>query len=265
MCEEKSITRASRRCHISQPSISNAIIQLEELLETNLFIRHKKGVDLTEQARYLYPLAQKIVNDANKLYEIFAETPHPKLLRLGLFPDLSQLHLRKLLSDIHKEVPELRLELVDYGTEADGRLTLDVQKNGDELFFPLWEEDYLVCMPRDHPLAPEEKITTAMLQAHPFIECPQCEAHRQTMGILAGAGIHLNVACRADHKGQALHLVQAGLGISFLPTGVVEYGRDCIARPFDGPRMFRRVGLCYPSNTSENKVIPLLMDAVYKS
>ena len=43
VCEEKSVTRAAERLHISQPSISNAIKCLEEELDVPLFVRdHKK-------------------------------------------------------------------------------------------------------------------------------------------------------------------------------------------------------------------------------
>lgn len=260
--EEKSITGASRRCHISQPSLSNAIIQLEEALKTRLFIRHKKGVDLTDQAHHLYPSAKKLVSDARKLSDTFTRVPVPMRLRLAVFPDLSPTRLKEFLVKIQREMSGLQLELVDHDTVADARLTLDVFKREDELFLPLWEEDYLVCMPADHPLAAEDRITAAMLNTHPFIECPPCETHQQTMGILAGGGMRLNVACRAEHKGQVLHLIRAGMGISFLPTGIAEYGTDCVTRPFDGPRMFRRIGLCHPSGPDDNEVLPRLIHAV---
>lgn len=47
-----------------------------------------------------------------------------------------------------------------------------------------------------------------------------------------------------------MHLAQAGLGISFLPTGVLESARELVTRPLIGPRMFRRIGLCYPASKS---------------
>ena len=57
--EEKNITLAAERCCVSQPSISSGIKQLEQELATQLFVRHKKGVNLTDEAHYLYPLADR--------------------------------------------------------------------------------------------------------------------------------------------------------------------------------------------------------------
>lgn len=243
--EEKSITGASRRCHISQPSLSNAVKQLEDILETQLFIRQKKGMELTPEAHHLYPSARKILGEARDLARLFTQGPEPVKIRLGLFPDLSPSRLKHVLSLVRQDIPGIELELLDHGDPADGRLTLDMFKEEDEIFTPLWEEDYQVCLPLDHPLAGEAKITAKMLHDHPFIECPPCEAHQQTMGILAGEGMELNISCRAEHKGQVLQLIRAGYGISFLPLGVAEYGPDILTRPFDGPRMFRRIGLTH--------------------
>ena len=69
-------------------------------------------------------------------------------------------------------LPELDLTLSDYGTPADCRLTLDALRREDEIFLPLWEEEYVLCVPRGHPLAGRARIELAELQHHDFIECP---------------------------------------------------------------------------------------------
>lgn len=260
--EEKSITGASRRCNISQPSLSTAIKQFEETLGVTFFQRHKKGVRLTDAAHHLYPSAKKLVRDAAEIASLFSKGGAPLKVRLGLFPDLSPTHLKAVLSHARQSIPGIQPEIVDHDAEADGRITLDVFKREDELFIPLWEEDYRVCIPEGHPLEQESLITSELLHAYPFVECPPCEAHQQTMGILAGEGISLNIACRAEHKGQVLHLIQAGFGISFLPDGVAEYGRQIVTRPFDGPRMFRRIGLCYSAGRDTAPVIRQLADSL---
>ncbi|MCG8566890.1 MAG: LysR family transcriptional regulator [Desulfobacterales bacterium] len=258
--EEKSITAASKRCHISQPSLSNAVRQLEETLGTQLFIRHKKGMEMTPSAHHLYPSARKILKDARDLSRLFVQGREPVGIGLGVFPDLSPSRLKHFLQWIRKNIPGIALELLDHGDDAHGRLTLDLFKGEDEIFTPLWEEDYLVCLPPDHGLAGEGRITSAMLHEHPFIECPPCEAHQQTMGILAGEGMELNISSRAEHKGQVLQLIRAGYGISFLPLGVAEYAPDIITRPFEGPRMFRRIGLTHRAGGRGDSPIGNLVD-----
>ncbi|ARR50482.1 TPA: LysR family transcriptional regulator [Photobacterium damselae] len=253
--EEKNITLAAERCFVSQPSISSAIKQLEQELDTTLFIRHKKGVNLTDEAHYLYPLAIRLLNDVNRLPQLFQQRTECLPLTLANFPDLSQTELANCFALLNQQIPNLLLELVDHNAPADARLTLDMFKAEDEIFLPLWDEDYVLCMLPDHPLAQLEKVTPAELHLHDFIECPPCEAHQQTIGLLACDGLAVNLVAKAEHKTQVMHLVQAGLGISFLPTGVLETAQQLVTVPLDGPRMFRRLGLCYPANKTLNPAL----------
>jgi DNA-binding transcriptional LysR family regulator len=257
--EEKNITQAAERCFVSQPSISNAIKQLEEELQTQLFTRHKKGVNLTDEAHYLYPLAIRLLNDVNKLPNLFKERTTRLPITLASFPDLSQKKLANITKTLAKTIPKLLIELVDHDAPSDARITLDMFKRDDEIFLPIWEEDYVLCMLPDHPLASQQVVEPHQLHQYDFIECPPCEAHQQTIGLLACDGLAVNLVAKAEHKTQVMHLVQAGLGISFLPTGVLEAATTLVTVPMKGPRMFRRLGLCYPSNKTLN---PALIEVV---
>ncbi|WP_305460183.1 LysR family transcriptional regulator [Photobacterium leiognathi] len=253
--EEKNITLAAERCFVSQPSISNGIKQLEQELNTVLFLRHKKGVDVTDEAHYLYPLAIRLLNDVNTLPQLFQQRTERLPLTLANFPDLSQSQLAKVFATLHHNIANLSLELVDHDKPADARLTLDMFKAEDEIFLPLWDEDYVLCMLPDHPLACLTSVTPEQLHQHDFIECPPCEAHQQTIGLLACDGLSVNLVAKAEHKTQVMHLVQAGLGISFLPTGVLESANQLVTVPLEGPRMFRRLGLCYPASKTLNPAL----------
>ncbi|KJG04027.1 LysR family transcriptional regulator [Photobacterium angustum] len=253
--EEKNITLAAERCFVSQPSISNGIKQLEQELNTVLFLRHKKGVDVTDEAHYLYPLAIRLLNDVNTLPQLFQQRTERLPLTLANFPDLSQSQLAKVFATLHHNIANLSLELVDHEKTADARLTLDMFKAEDEIFLPLWDEDYVLCMLPDHPLANLPLVSPEQLHQHDFIECPPCEAHQQTISLLACDGLSVNLVAKAEHKTQVMHLVQAGLGISFLPTGVLESANQLVTVPLEGPRMFRRLGLCYPASKTLNPAL----------
>ena len=57
--ENKSISKAAASLYISQPAVSITIKKLEENLNTTLFVRRSKGVELTEKGRLLYDSVKK--------------------------------------------------------------------------------------------------------------------------------------------------------------------------------------------------------------
>ena len=257
--EEKNITAAAARCHVSQPSLSAGLRQLEEALGDSLFIRGKKGVEAKDTAHYLYPHAVKLVEEARRLPTLFRQKATRARLNIAIMPDLSRRRVAGLLQRVQGVLPELDLTLSDYGTPADCRLTLDALRREDEIFLPLWEEDYVLCVPVGHPLAGRERLALAELQHYDFIECPPCEAHQQTIGLLACDRLTLNLVAKAESKGLVMALVLAGVGISFLPDGLVEDEPGLRTVAVNGPRMFRRIGLCYPAHQTLN---PALRDLI---
>jgi DNA-binding transcriptional LysR family regulator len=64
LCEEHSFTRAARRCGISQPSLTGAIMRLERALGSALFER-KPAVTLTVLGHAVHPYLQCIVENAD--------------------------------------------------------------------------------------------------------------------------------------------------------------------------------------------------------
>jgi len=253
--EEKNITAAAERCHVSQPSLSAGLRQLEELLGDSLFTRGKKGVEAKDPAHYLYPHAVKLVEEARRLPALFRQKATRARLNMAIMPDLSRRRVAALLKRVQTVLPELDLTLSDYGTPADCRLTLDALRREDEIFLPLWEEDYVLCVPVGHPLASRKQLELAELQHYDFIECPPCEAHQQTIGLLACDRLTLNLVAKAESKGLVMALVLAGAGISFLPDGLVEDEAGLCTLPVLGPRMFRRIGLCYPAHQTLNPAL----------
>ncbi|GCF89921.1 LysR family transcriptional regulator [Shewanella oncorhynchi] len=257
--EENNITSAANRCFVSQPSLSAGLKQLEEELGGQLFERSKKGVKPLDSAHYLYPLAVKLVEEASKLPSLFMAKASRQKLRLAVMPDLSQRRLAGFLQQVNQAIDKLDLELVDYQSPADCRLSIDSLRHEDEVFFPLWEEDYVLCVPKDHTLAQVDNLRPEQLNGFDFIECPPCEAHQQTIGLLACSNMSLNLVAKAESKSLVMSLVLAGFGVSFLPDGLIEDEPRLKQVKFDGPRMFRRIGLCYPSHQAVAPTLATLL------
>lgn len=257
--EERNITAAAQRCFVSQPSLSSSIKQLEQELGATLFVRHKRGVDLTDDAQQLYPLARRLLAQADELPQLFAERQAKIPCRIANFHDLSPTTLAQLLAQLQQLEPRLQIELCDHDdNDVDARITLDVLKREEELFQPLWEEDYQLCVPQQHPLAQQQRVSLAQLDQYPFIECAACEAHQQTLSLLASGGFAVELVAKANHKTQVRHLVEAGVGISFLPSGVLEGSNSLVSVPLEAPRMFRRIGLCIAASKADSELSQLL-------
>ena len=75
--EAGSLTAAAERCHVAQPSISNAVAQLEQEFALRLFSRSKKGVTLTPEGEAFY-------QEAARLLGINRRTLYNKLKSYGL-------------------------------------------------------------------------------------------------------------------------------------------------------------------------------------
>ena len=74
IAEEQSITRAAAYLHVTQPTLSKQMIELETSLGKQLFIRGKRRITLTEDGTYLRSRAQEILSLMEKTESAFRES-----------------------------------------------------------------------------------------------------------------------------------------------------------------------------------------------
>ncbi|MCA9597851.1 MAG: LysR family transcriptional regulator [Myxococcales bacterium] len=243
--EEGSITRAARRCFISQPSVSGAISGLEEELETRLFVRHKKGVVPTPQAKELYPFARKMLDETEALRRRFKQPAVERRLTLGLMQSLDIARTMELLRPFSED-PDLRLRLVGGDDECDARIVSRTLIRKNESFVVLWKERYVVALPAAHPLALREKVRAMDLVSIDLVARCHCE----NAELFARAGKRLETVAVAQSEEWALALVAAGLGVAFVPEGVAANAVGVVLRPIADADFLREVGLAYGRSPS---------------
>ena len=73
VAREENITRAAKFLHITQPTLSRQLMQLEEELDAQLFIRGKNRIVLTDEGMLLRRRAEEIVDLAKKTEKEFLE------------------------------------------------------------------------------------------------------------------------------------------------------------------------------------------------
>jgi len=244
--EERSVSAAARRCHISQPSVSEALATLEDELSVRLFVRHRKGALPTAEGERLYPVARSLLEGARSLRSLFANGPSKRSLTIGLMKSLDVARTRKLLA-LFTGDHALELRIVDAEEACDVRLVARSMRAEGEIFVPLWEERYVVAMPRSHRLTKQAAIRGSDLAGEKLVARCHCENAER----FSPAAAKFQVVAIAPSEEWAVALVGAGLGIAILPAGVVPKAAGVVTRPIRDVHAKREVGLAYGTPTAE--------------
>lgn len=228
--ESGSTVAAAKLCHVTQPVISNAIAQLEEELATRLFTRQQRGMVPTAAALRLFRLGGKLLADAEAIVETFQDTAtHPRL-SLCIHPTVSVVHVQKLLRHLRRELTHLAVSVSDTATSVDAELTSQGCAVEGRQFVPLWEEQYALLVPRDHPLAVKEDISLSDLHGVAFIERTQCELASYWHAGLSQIQVVPDVRARVGSQEWAIGLVAAGVGVTIAPLHPVDRHDEIVVR-----------------------------------
>jgi DNA-binding transcriptional LysR family regulator len=253
--EERSVSAAARRSYVSQPSVSEALANLEHELATRLFVRHRKGATPTAAGDQLYPIAQRLVAEARALPALFQPAPRRRLT-LGLMRSLDVARVRALVARLTLDGAEL--QLVDADQPCDLRIVSRTMRTEREVFVALWQERYVVALPRAHPLSAHRTLRASDLAGAKLVARCHCEHAAR----FAGPGQRFDVVAVAPTEEWTLALVAAGVGIAIIPEGVAATDDAVALRPLRDVQARREVGVAYGANGAPaelQRIIELLV------
>ncbi|KFZ29337.1 MULTISPECIES: LysR family transcriptional regulator [Pseudidiomarina] len=250
--EQGSISAAARACSVAQPSLSNALQQLEDELKVKLFVRQSRGVTPTEDGERLYGHAGRMLSQMQALKASFRHSVTRVQFRLGLIRALGVERMSQLLRDFTAGVDGLELHLVEPDDEADARIITPRMLKAGEQFLPIWHDAFVVALPAGHPLALQEAVTLADMQGLPLIKRTPCEAWSVFYPELIRQGIQPDIRADIHTIEYALGLVSAGVGCALVPDfEVLRERQDVALRPLTDLKLERTIGMAYPRSQSE--------------
>ena len=105
VARKKSVTKASKDLHISQPAITKQIKKLEEICDCKLFIRTKKGVILTKPAQQIYKDVEQALNIFSTVNKKIREGNDLLVgtIRIGISTTLAKNYLMPYIKKYHQE------------------------------------------------------------------------------------------------------------------------------------------------------------------
>jgi len=235
VAKELNFSRAAEKLCMSQPPLSNRIMQLEDELGVQLFIRGKRSLKLTDAGELLLRRSTQLLDLADKTVEemtgfgkdlsgtLFIDTVEGRAafitarLIAGFKEEFSQVHYELWNGSSDDVIDRLRRGLTDLAIIAAPYDTEHLDG------IPVGSEDWVAMMGEDHPLAQTEGDTIELAKLAGY---PLCIPRRKSRvdairKWFEEAGTEPNICCEHSSFLNAYALARANVGISIFPRTVL--------------------------------------------
>jgi len=268
--------RAAEASFVSQPTLSTQLRKLETELGVTLVERSRSGVMLTPAGEAVVERARAVLRETSDIRDIarHAADPEAASIRMGLFPTLGPYLLPHVVPAVREQFPKLELLLVEEKTEivlhrlADGALDVGVLAlpiHDAKLHIePLFTEDFLLAVPRSHPLADHHgpvDLTTITGEQVLLLEEGHC-LRDQALSVCRIAGAGERSGFRATSLETLRQMVAAGVGMTLLPELAVRppvpESPDVALLRFSEPVPSRRIAMTWRRSSTYGDLLTRL-------
>lgn len=255
-----SFTRAAEENRVAQPSLSQQIKRLEELLGAKLFYRTSGYVKLTDVGEALLPRAEELLKQAEDLRTTVHEVVGLRTGRvvIGTLPMTGSLVLPGAVAEFRKRHPRIQVVLREESTATLTELVLSGETDITLTTLPVREdvldvmeiltEDILLAVPPGHRLAYDFRVGLRAVAKEPFMLMKPGFGFRDLcLQACRSAGFVPRVAYESAHIDTIQSMVAVGLGVSLVPRMAAE--RDMRPSPvfleISEPRLTRTLALVW--------------------
>jgi len=286
VARERHFGRAAEACFVSQPTLSVAIRKLEDELGVTLFERGGAEVGITPIGTRIVAQAQKVLEESANLKEIARQGHDPLAgpLRVGVIHTIGPYLLPRLVPTQIERTPQMPLllqenftvrlmELLRQGEIDCAIMALPLPEAG-LMMRPLYDEPFMVAIPKDHPWSQRERIDAQDLKQETMLLLGTGHCFRDQVLEVCPELSRFSAASdgiQRTFEGSSLetirHMVAAGIGVTVLPvTSVPAHppAADLLRYvPFTDPVPERRVVLAWRKSFPRVAAIDALAEAVY--
>lgn len=228
VAREQSISGAAEFLHLTQPTLSRQMKDLEEELGKQLFVRGSRRITLTEEGMLLRKRAEEIVDLVNKAEreikrsdetiagDIYIGTGESDGVRIvaraarRMQEDFPRVRFHIVSGDACDIIGDLDKGLLDFGV-----LLGDIDKlKYDYLELP-WKDTWGILMRRDCLLAQKETVSAGDLEHLPLIISRQTENKEELLHWLSAGAVQPNIAATYNLIYNAALMVEEGMGYAF--------------------------------------------------
>ncbi len=275
VADKGSFSKAAEACHVTQPTLSAAIKEIEGLLGVQLIEREARGASLTQAGEAAVERARGILSDTADLVSAAqqAGAPLTGAFRLGAIPTIAPFLLPRTLKALRVAHPSLKLYLREDQTDRlldalrsrklDAALiALPWEAAGVETM-DLGEDEFLLVAPTGHSLADRNNLKSSDLLDEDVLLLEDGHCLRDhALSICRLPSKRGGADVTATSLPTLVHMVAGGLGVSLLPKLAIDAGvtsgADVDLQAFETPLIGRRIGIAWRTGSpraSEAKMI----------
>ncbi|MDX5330120.1 MAG: hydrogen peroxide-inducible genes activator [Pseudomonadota bacterium] len=281
LAEHGAFGRAAEAAHVTQPTLSAGIQELEKILGAPVVDRARSGVILTVVGEAALRRAGVILNEAEEMVQEAHRTGQPLTgrFRLGVIPTVAPFLLPRALPALRQRYPNLRLFLREDQTHRligglkaghlDAALIALPYDIAGLDFAHVADDELVAALPANHPLTQMSATPPEELSSDELILLE--DGHCLREHALAACGLRPPKASSEEAGGFAatslptlVQMVGSGLGVTFLPAMAVEAGlTDQVAvaiRPLATADPSREIVVVWRSGSSRAAEGRLLAD-----
>ncbi len=231
---ERNMTHAAERLHVTQPTLSKQIKELEEELGKKLFIRGNFSVSLTPEGMLLRDRAEDLLSIADRIENEFKTMDQVTggKINIGCAESYLIEYLALAVKSLNQKYPGITYSITSGGTEQvaekleNGVMDLAIIVESPDLeryhYIEIPQTDrWGVYMPKDCPLAEKEGICPEDLTGYPLF-CSE-QSLRADMPRWAGETLDkLNFIANFNLANNSLVFTRAGVGLALSFENIVE-------------------------------------------
>jgi LysR family hydrogen peroxide-inducible transcriptional activator len=277
LADEGNFSRAAEVCHVTQPTLSAAIKELETTLGVTLVERGARGTTLTPAGEAALDRARSTLAEAEDLVQAARAAGEPLNgpFRLGVIPTIAPFLLPRLLPVLSNAHPKLQLylreDLTDRLLEGLRSRNLDAalialpyDAAGIEAI-AVGADEFLFAAAPDHPLSNKTTLSVSDLGGEKLLMLEDGHCLRDhALSVCAAA------ASRSDFAATSLHtlaqMVKSGLGATLLPRlaveGGVTDGLGLVVKPFTPAIIGREIGIAWRKGSAREAEARLIAESL---
>lgn len=232
--QEENITRAADILHVTQPTLSRQLMDLERELGTTLVVRGKRGLTLTDDGMFFRQRAEEIVELANRLEQRFAEQRDTVTgtINIGASEAIGSRTMAKLICQFSQKYPLVQFNLynemadnikdkLDKGLVDIGLLLEPIDVYKYEYLRLTQRETWGILLRTDHPLSNRKVISPEDISDCPLILPMREKVREDIINWIGKDEKELRIPLGYTLLSNAVLLVEEGMGCAFCLDGAL--------------------------------------------